>query len=211
MKRTKKQIFQTKKYELYCFADSLSICKQLLEGGVRVIQFRHKYLDDEAFYRLSLDMLNLTKNYDDGIFIINDRVDIAIDIHADGIHVGQEDEDYRQVIQRVPDHMIVGVSVDTVQEAIDAQQAGADYVGAGAAFPTPTKSDATVIGLDTIREIVKSIHIPTVAIGGISLENIHDVMTTGAQYYAIISQINNAPDIPIRIKQFYQILKKNSI
>lgn len=211
MKRTKKQIFQTKKYELYCFADSLSICKQLLEGGVRVIQFRHKHLDDEAFYRLSLDMLNLTKNYDDGIFIINDRVDIAIDIHADGIHVGQEDEDYRQVIQRVPDHMIVGVSVDTVQEAIDAQQAGADYVGAGAAFPTPTKSDAKVIGLDTIREIVKSIHIPTVAIGGISLENIHDVMTTGAQYYAIISQINNAPDIPIRIKQFYQILKKNSI
>jgi thiamine-phosphate pyrophosphorylase len=165
-------------------------------------------LHDRAFYQLAEEIVLMVRRYDDAVLIINDRVDIALKVKADGIHIGQEDENYREVISRAPKTMIVGVSVDTVNEAIEAEQAGATYIGAGSIFPTPSKSDAKLIGIEILRQIVKSVSIPVVAIGGIGMRNIHRVMETGARYYAMISEINNAKDIPGRLRELFSIVKK---
>ncbi len=203
-----KTLFRNKK-DIYCFADNMSICKNLLRGGAKIIQLRDKHTDDKAFYNMAREMLPVIRTFDDAILIINDRVDIAVDIRADGIHIGQKDENYQEVIRRVPDNMIVGVSVDTVKEAVEAEQAGASYLGAGSVFPTPTKDDAVVIGIDGLRSIVQAVKIPVVAIGGISMENIQQVMETGTHYYAIISEINNSQDIPARLNDFFTIIGKD--
>jgi thiamine-phosphate pyrophosphorylase len=192
---------------IYCFADNLPLCKKLLDGGAKIIQLRDKYSDDNAFYHSAKEMLSLVRHYDDAIFIINDRVDIALEINADGIHIGQEDENFYNVLRRVPDEMIVGVSVDNAPQAIEAEKAGASYIGAGSVFPTPSKSDAKLIGINALRDIVKSVNIPIAAIGGITLNNIREVMETGVQYFAMISEINTAKDISARLKELSEILK----
>jgi thiamine-phosphate pyrophosphorylase len=197
--------FFTELRGIYCFADNLPLCRKLLEGGANIIQLRDKTANDHSFARLAKDMLSLTKAYN-AILIVNDRVDIAIGIGADGIHIGQEDEQYREVIRRVPENMIVGVSVDTVGQAIDAEKAGATYLGAGAVFPTPSKSDAVLIGLETLSDIVRRVTIPVAAIGGITLENIREVAQTGVRYFAIISAINAAENIGARLKEFQTCL-----
>ncbi|MCJ7829866.1 MAG: thiamine phosphate synthase [Desulfobacterales bacterium] len=198
----KKSPFSTFRRDLYCFADSPDLCRRLLEGGARIIQLREKHLDDPGFHRLGAEMQALVREYPEAVLIVNDRVEIALELGADGIHIGQEDENYREVIRRVPPEMIVGVSVDTAAEAIVAQEAGATYVGAGSVFPTPTKPDAQIIGIEALHRIVQSVHIPVVAIGGIALENAREVVAAGAHYLAVISQINDAADIPARIREF---------
>ncbi len=131
---------------IYCFADNLTLCRKLLEGGAKIIQLRDKKTDDRSFARLAADMLAMTKAYD-AILIINDRVDIAIGIGADGIHVGQEDEQYREVIRRVPENMIVGVSVDTVGQAVDAQKPGQHIWALARYFPRPANPMQWLSGL----------------------------------------------------------------
>ncbi len=192
---------------IYCFADNLPLCKKLLDGGAKIIQFRDKQADDNFFYQSAKEMLSLVRQYDDAILIINDRVDIALEVNADGIHIGQEDENFYNVLDRVPNEMIVGVSVDTAAQAIEAEKTGASYIGAGSVFPTPSKSDAKIIGINALRDIVKSVNIPIVAIGGISLKNIREVMETGVQYFAMISEINTAQNISARLKELAEILQ----
>jgi thiamine-phosphate pyrophosphorylase len=204
----KKQRFNRSARELYCFADNLPLCEKLLAAGARIIQLREKSLDDQTFLQLAREMMSLVRKYEDAVLIINDRVEIALEVAAHGVHVGQEDENYLNVLRRVPQEMIVGVSVDTVTQAVAAEIAGATYLGAGAVFRTPTKIDAVVIGLEGLQEIVQAVQIPVVAIGGISLENIGKVVPTGAQYYAIISQINSAPDIKKRIDEFNDLISR---
>lgn len=207
MLNSKKKLFHSIKRDIYCFADNKALCQKLLLGGARIIQFRAKEINDSIFAANAQEMFSLMKSYSDSIFIINDRVDIAIQIKADGIHVGMEDEDFQQVINRVPRDMIVGVSVENVEQAIAAESAGATYVGPGAVFSTPTKSDVPIIGIDVLREIVRAVNIPVVAIGGITLENIDQVIETGAKFYAVISQINNAKNITARLNEFFKIIK----
>jgi thiamine-phosphate pyrophosphorylase len=104
--------------------------------------------------------------------------------------------------------MIIGVSVDNLTQALDAQTAGATYVGAGAIFPTSTKSNAHLMGLDELRRITHALHIPVVAIGGISLGNIGQVVAAGAQYFAVISQINHAENIALQLKKFFKAMNR---
>jgi thiamine-phosphate pyrophosphorylase len=173
-----------KEKALYCFADSLPLCRQLLDAGARIIQLRAKRMNDAVFRKLAEDMQAMIKACPaPAIFIVNDRVEIAFEIGADGLHVGQKDADYRQVIENAPEGMTVGVSVDTVEQALDAQKAGATYVGAGSIFPTTTKSDARLMGLDELERIVAATRLPVVAIGGIGLDNIDQVIDAGAHYY----------------------------
>lgn len=206
--KSKKDLFINMCRGIYCFADTIHICKKLLDGGAKVIQFRDKCTDDKAFYNKAAEMLSLVRQYDDTIFIVNDRVDVAIKIGADGIHVGQKDEDFREVLTRLPVDMIAGVSANTVDQAIEAEMSGASYIGAGSVFPTPTKSDAIVIGIDTLSDIVKSVNIPVVAIGGITMQNIRQVIKTGAHYFAMISEVNNAKDISARLRELSEILRQ---
>ncbi len=177
-------------FALYCFADSLSLCQRLLEGGATIIQLRAKNIDDKQFLKLARDMQQQIEKFPGSQqLIINDRVDIAFTINADGVHIGQNDLDYREVIRQAPKDMTVGVSVNTVEQAVDAEKAGADYVGAGSIFSTPTKNDAIVIGLDELQRIANTVTIPVVAIGGITLEN------------------NNADDISRKIAAFNKIIQ----
>ncbi len=194
--------------ELYYFADSLPLCQKLLEGGATIIQLRAKNISDREFLNLARDMQQQIRDFPGSQqLIINDRVDIAFDLKADGVHIGQNDQDFRKVIDQAPEDMTVGVSVNTVQQAVDAEKAGADYVGAGSVFSTPTKNDAIVIGLDELHRIANAIAIPVVAIGGITLENVQQVQDHGAHYFAVISAINNAPDISRQIAAFNKIIQ----
>lgn len=204
----KKPFFKTIISGIYCFADTPALCKRLLEGGARIIQFRDKNADDKTFFKNAVEMVSLVRRFDGAVLIINDRVDIAVDVMADGVHIGQKDEDIHSVLARLPGDMIVGVSANTVKKAYEAEMAGASYIGAGSVFPTPTKPDATVIGIDALRKIVKSVKIPVVAIGGITLKNIRQVVEAGAQCIAMISEINNAEDIPSRLRALSKILKQ---
>lgn len=202
-------VWSRKKRALYCFADSLRLCRQLLDAGARIIQLRAKQMGGPAFRQLAEEMQAMITAFPaPAIFVVNDRVDVAFGMGADGLHVGQEDAEYRQVIQDAPDGMTIGVSVDTAEQALDAQKAGATYVGAGSVFPTSTKSDASRMGLAELKRIVAATRIPVVAIGGIGLDNIDQVINAGAHYYAMISQINQAPDLKSRIQAFEQKLDR---
>jgi thiamine-phosphate pyrophosphorylase len=206
--KSKKELFLKGHNQIYCFADNLESCLKLLSAGARIIQFRNKTIDNFSFYQMAKKMLALVSSYQNAILIINDKVDIAVQLHADGIHLGQTDEPYSAVIKRIPDDMLIGVSVDNEQEAIQAEKAGISYVGAGSVFPSATKADAPVIGIVTLQKIVQAVNIPVVAIGGISLDNICQVRKTGVQYIGIISQINNDPDIPGKFRQFHTLVNR---
>jgi thiamine-phosphate pyrophosphorylase len=206
--KSKKELFLRGKNQIYCFADNLALCQKLLAAGARIIQFRNKTADDRLFYQVAKEMLLLVRVYKHAILIINDRVDIALQLKADGIHLGQTDESYINVIKRIPDEMIIGVSVDNEREAIEAENAGANYLGAGAVFPTVTKPDAPVMGVAILRKIVQSVNIPVVAVGGISLDNINEVIKTGVPYIGIISQLNNDNNLPGKFRQFYALMNR---
>jgi len=142
----------------------------------------------------ALELSALCKQY--GVpFFINDNVDVAIRCHADGIHVGQEDMEAAQVRQKVGDDMIIGVSVHSVEEALDAVRNGADCLGVGAMFSTSTKADADVLTMETLARICAAVDIPVVAIGGIGKDNIHQLAGTGVDGVALVSAIFSAEDI----------------
>ncbi|MEJ2475216.1 MAG: thiamine phosphate synthase [Desulfobacterales bacterium] len=203
---TPKEIFLLSASRIYCFADSVDLCVKLLDAGARVIQLRNKTLDDVCFRRMAREMLTRTRRHEDAVLIINDRVDIALEIGADGIHVGQQDEDCEQVIRRVPAEMIVGVSARHPELALAAQRKGATYVGAGSVAATSTKPDAEVVGFEGLSAVVAAVNIPVVAIGGISKRNIRQVHDIGVRYCAVISGINCAPDPAAALRQLEAIL-----
>jgi thiamine-phosphate pyrophosphorylase len=187
---------------IYCFADTVELCRILLNAGARVIQLRHKTADDATFWRLAVEMLACVRAFDDAVLIVNDRVDIALEVGADGIHVGQEDLDFRQVVRRSPASIIVGVSARYPDLARAAAAAGATYVGVGAVFATPTKPEAIVIGLQGLQAVVAAVDIPVVAIGGITREAVRPVLETGARYCAVISGINDTSDPAAALRPF---------
>ena len=129
-------VFSRKNRALYCFADSLPLCRSLLDGGARIIQLRAKGLNDSAFRELAEEMQMTIRRFPEpATLIINDRVDIALDIHADGLHLGQDDSDYRSVIKAAPPGMIIGVSVRNTVEALDAGECRGGICGSRRGFP----------------------------------------------------------------------------
>lgn len=139
--------------------------------------------------------------------IINDRVDIALAVEADGIHIGQDDLPLPVIKQMVPDDMIVGVSVSTLEEALEAEQNGADYIGVGSVFPTKTKQDATLMAIEDLEEICRSVSIPAVAIGGITADNISSLSDSGLSGTAVVSAIMNADSPKIASELLLKIIK----
>ena len=187
---------------LYAVTDRAWVGKQslyeqvesALKGGATCVQLREKELDDDAFLNEAIEISALCKQY--GVpFFINDNVEIAIKCHADGIHVGQEDMEAAQVRQRVGDDMIIGVSVHSVEEALEAVRNGADCLGVGAMFSTSTKTDVNVLPKETLRDICAAVDIPVVAIGGIGKSNISQLAGTGVDGVALVSAIFAADDI----------------
>ncbi len=175
-----------------------------LKGGATCVQLREKELDGEAFLKEAIEIGALCRRY--GVaFFVNDNVDIAVKCHADGVHVGQEDMAAAQVRSKVGDGMMLGVSVHTVQEALDAVKNGADCLGVGAVFPTSTKAGANVLSKQTIRDICNAVDIPVVAIGGIGKDNISKLAGTGVDGVALVSAIFSADDIESECRTLRQL------
>lgn len=165
-----------------------------IDGGATMVQLREKHLDDAAFLEEAKAFVALCREKG-AISIINDRVDIALESGADGVHVGQEDLAVGRARQLLGADKIVGVSAHNVEEALAAQAAGADYLGVGAAFVTGTKTDAKPISRDTIRTVTAAVEIPAVAIGGISRENVTELTGCGLAGVAVVSALFAQADV----------------
>ena len=165
-----------------------------LEGGVTLIQLREKNLSEEEFTKEAITVKHICHKYNVPL-IINDNVDVALKSGADGVHVGIEDSPVSEIRARVPKNFIIGATAKTVEQAQNAENAGADYIGVGAVFPSPTKKNAIRITNEQLREICTSVKIPSVAIGGISLDNISEIKGGGMNGIAVVSAIFASPDI----------------
>ena len=181
--------------------------KEALENGVTCVQLREKELDESDFLKEAKQISTLCKEYKVP-FIVNDNVNIAIACKADGIHIGQEDMELKSVRKLVGEDMIIGVSAHTVEEAIKAQEGGADYIGIGAVFATSTKTDVDVLSFETLRSICEAVDIPTVAIGGIKKDNICKLKGSGIDGVAVVSAIFAAKDIATATKELLLEVEK---
>ena len=181
--------------------------KEALENGVTCVQLREKELNESDFLKEAKQISTLCKEYKVP-FIVNDNVNIAIACKADGIHIGQEDMELTNVRKLVGEDMIIGVSAHTVEEAIKAQEGGADYIGIGAVFATSTKTDVDVLSFDTLKSICEAVDIPTVAIGGIQKDNICKLKKSGIDGVAVVSAIFAAKDIATATKELLLEVEK---
>lgn len=165
-----------------------------LRGGATCVQLREKELDRAAFLKEALELKTLCARYHVPL-LINDNVELALEVDADGVHVGQEDMDARDVRSLLGKDKILGVTAKTVEQALRAQQAGADYLGSGAVFGSTTKTNAKPMSRELLQTICRSVSIPVVAIGGIHSGNISALEGTGIRGAAVVSGIFAAPDI----------------
>lgn len=165
-----------------------------LKGGATMIQIREKDLDENTFLKEAEQIQSLCAKYCVP-FIVNDNVELAVKIGADGVHVGQSDMAAKDVRALIGKDKILGVSAQTVEQALEAQKCGADYLGTGAIFPTGSKDDAQVLGVQTLKEICSAVNIPVVAIGGISKDNILELKKSGIAGVSVISAIFAQNDI----------------
>ena len=168
--------------------DLTSVCKSVLENGATFLQIREKDLDEGTFEQEAEALKKLCARYHIP-FVVNDSVEIALDIDADGVHVGQSDIKGRDIRSMIGSEKILGISASTVEEAIAAEKAGADYIGVGAVFGTSTKKNARNLTVEKLKEISESVSIPVVAIGGIGVSNIMELVESGVDGVAVVSAI----------------------
>ena len=184
------------------------VAKMAYEGGADVVQLRMKNADG----REMLEQANLIRRYADEmckLFIVDDRVDIAMASGADGVHLGQSDMPLEAARKLMGDDAIIGISVDNVEEAVAAQEGGADYVGVGAVFQTSTKPDAQQgVGLGAVFEVRQAVDIPVVAIGGINRGNIQDVIRAGADAAAVVSAVVAQDDVSAAAHELRDLILK---
>ena len=178
--------------------------EEAIKGGVTFVQLREKNLDEESFLNEALEIQKLCRKYDVP-FVINDNVKIAKKINADGVHVGQSDMEAENVRVILGDDKILGVSAQTVEQAVLAEKHGADYLGVGAVFPTGSKADAEDVSYETLNAICEAVSIPVVAIGGISAGNVLTLKCSGISGIAVISAIFAVEDIKSATKNLKQL------
>ena len=170
------------------------VVRESLDGGVTFLQLREKNLDDESFFEEAVKLQEMARDY--GVpFVVNDNVDIAVRMNADGVHVGQSDMEAGNVRALIGPDKILGVSAQTVEQAVLAEERGADYLGVGAVFPTGSKDDAEDVSFETLKAICEAVSIPVVAIGGITAENTPKLAGSGICGIAVISAIYAKEDI----------------
>ena len=179
----------------------IQIAEKALLGGVKFIQYREKQLSKRESYKIALQLKEITKKFD-ATLIINDDIDIAMAVDADGIHLGQEDFPVQIARKILGESKIIGLSTHSLKEAEEAQDSGADYIAIGPIFRSTTKDVREPLGPDIIKEIKKISRLPVIAIGGINENNIEDIMKTGADGAAVISAIIAKEDITGAVKEF---------
>ena len=203
-------------FDLYVVTDSqlsrgrsdAEVARMAYEGGADVVQLRMKNADGGAM----LEQANLIRQCADEmcrLFIVNDRVDIAMASGADGVHLGQSDIPLETARRLMGDDAIIGISVDNVEQAVAAEEGGADYVGVGAVFQTSTKPDAMQgVGLGAVFEVRQAVDIPVVAIGGINRGNIQDVIRAGADSAAVVSAVVAQDDVVAAAHELRDLILK---
>lgn len=202
----------TKNRALYLITDRTTsslnlteITQRAVRAGIKTIQLREKNMTKKELYKEALSIRKFTLKHR-AAFIINNYVDIALAVNADGVHLGQEDMPIREARKLLGGNKIIGISTHSMKQAVDAQRAGADYIGFGPIFKTRTKDAGSPKGIESLIEIKKHIKIPVVAIGGITIDNVSEVFKSGADAVAVASGILSG-DIKRNIERFYQQIK----
>lgn len=181
--------------------------EKALKGGATFIQLREKDLDSDTFLKEAKELNKLCKEYNVP-FIVNDNVDIAVKIGADGVHVGQSDMEAQDVREKLGKDKIIGVSAQTVEQALLAQKHGADYLGVGAVFSTNSKDDAVNVSHETLKAICEAVNIPVIAIGGIGKHNVMELSGSGIVGIAVISAIFAQPDIKAAAEELKRLTER---
>ena len=183
--------------------------RESLDGGVTMVQLREKTLEEEKFLEEAKELQALCRER--GVpFLVNDNVEIAREMNADGVHVGQSDMEALDVRAILGPDKILGVSAQTVEQAVLAEKHGADYLGVGAVFPTGSKDDADDVSYDTLKAICRAVSIPVVAIGGITQQNVEKLAGSGICGVAVISAIYAAKNIGQASKDLKAATEKNA-
>jgi thiamine-phosphate pyrophosphorylase len=182
---------------------SLEVLEKTLAAGVRLVQMREKEMDGRSLYQLGCQYRRLTREAG-ALFIVDDRLDIALAVEADGVHLGQEDLPVSAARRLVPD-LIIGASTHSQEEALKAQEAGASYVNIGPIFPTQTK-DVVPLGVEVIDIIAPHLHIPWTNMGGIKAGNIAQLVARRARHPAVMTAVTAALDITAAAKELRQLI-----
>lgn len=183
------------------------VVKESLDGGATFIQIREKDLDEEHFLEEAIQLKALCAEYKVP-FVVNDNVEIAKKIDADGVHVGQSDMEAGNVRAQLGPDKIIGVSAQTVEQAKLAEKRGADYLGVGAVFPTGSKDDADEVSHETLKAICEAVSIPVIAIGGITRDNTKELAGTGICGIAVISAIYAQENIPAATSELKKVTEE---
>jgi thiamine-phosphate pyrophosphorylase len=207
---TKKDLLH--RIRLYVLISSSIVTKSVketsrlvIDGGADAIQLREKTISDSEFISLAGEVRDITTKRG-SLLIINDRVHIARKINADGVHLGQQDMSALEARNIIGDEKIIGVSTHNVIQARQAQKDGADYIAIGPIYPTSTKDHKPSVGIEIIREISRTVSIPFIAIGAITLDNLDEILKAGASRVAVCSAIIGAKDIYSTTRQFKEKL-----
>ena len=182
---------------------SVAVLKGVILGGARIVQFREKDFPEHEIFRRAEQYRRITA--DAGILlVVNDRVDIAMAVDADGVHLGQDDIPLEAARRIAPD-LLIGVSTHSMEEALAAREGGADYVNVGPIFPTNTKQGISrTLGPEAVTEIGERIELPYTVMGGIKEENLHEVLSRGARRVAVVTAVTQAPDVVKTTRSFIE-------
>lgn len=183
----------------------LFLAEEALRGGATVIQLRDKEKSGRELYKIGVKLREITKKYK-ALFIVNDRLDIALAVGADGVHLGMNDLPISVARRIAGSNFIIGASVSSPEEAVLAEKEGADYISAQSIFETSSKEDVKVIGIEGLKTIVKVSSLPVIAIGGINRDNVRDVMKTGVKGIAVISAIVSKEDVKSATEELKKIV-----
>jgi thiamine-phosphate pyrophosphorylase len=204
-----------KKVPLYLITDTkiaglshVQIARRAMDAGIRTIQLREKDLSKKIIFKEALRIRELT-NRVRATFIINDYIDVALTVNADGIHLGQDDMPLKEARGIMGKGKIIGISTHSLNQAIKAQEGGADYIGFGPMYHTTTKDAGRPKGVRALRTVRKNIHIPIVAIGGITWENVNKVLDAGADAAAVGSGILSGR-IKVNVKKFMEAISQEA-
>jgi len=186
----------------------MEVVARALEGGARVIQLREKGISDREFYVEGLKIKPLVRSYG-RLFLVNDRVDIAQALDADGVHLGQDDLPLPAARRILGEDKIIGISVRSVEEAKRAAREGADYLAVSGVFPTETKRDVEVVlGVEGVRRIREVVDLPLVGIGGIKSHNTGEVIRAGADGVAVVTAVTMAPDVAGACRKLVEVIQQ---
>lgn len=181
--------------------------KAAIKAGCKIVQYREKNKSTKDMLEEAKEIKKLCKSK--AIFLVNDRIDIALAVDADGVHIGQEDIPYKHARNLLGKNKIIGLSAHSLKDALQNQRAGADYTSIGPIYPTSTKKFAKPLGLAPIRQLKSKLKIPLVAIGGINKNNIAQVIKSGADAAAAISTVISSKDVQKEVSDFIGIIKNN--